>query len=135
MDCLLTRTSYESSGIYSILKRVDTLNPIAVTLEHAYPAGTGPITYIAKLPPGEYVCQRGLHLLKGMSVPFETFEIMDVPGHSDILFHVGNTNDDSEGCVLLGSSRSHNMIVESRITFNAFMQLQAGLDVFNLVVQ
>lgn len=31
-------------------------------------------------------------------------EIMDVPGFSDILIHIGNTDADTEGCVLTGKS-------------------------------
>lgn len=135
MDFTLTRLSYEMSGIYGLLVRQDTDQQVAVTLEHAYPEGNGPITYAPKIPEGIYVCQRGMHQLAGMISPFECFEITNVPGHSDILLHVGNTNDDSSGCVLLGGSRMATMIVQSRVTFDRFMVLLSGVDTFNLVVE
>jgi hypothetical protein len=136
MDLKLTRPpgSFKSYGIFGFLSdMIDNL--ICVTLEHAYAGSNEPITFIPKLPPGVYTCVRGMHQLAGMNQPFETFEITGVPGHSGILFHVGNTNDDSECCVLLGTSVSGTMITFSRNAFNKFMALQAGVDSFALVVE
>jgi len=133
MDLKLTRTSFEMSGIYGQITRPDG-SLFCVTLEHSYPGGTGPIIYAPKIPPGQYVCKRGMHLLEGHSIPFETFEITNVPGHTNCLVHVGNVGDDSSGCVLVGASRLNNMIVQSRITFDAFMQLQTGVGEFKLEV-
>lgn len=135
MDLKLVRNSFGQGGIFGTLIRIDTGETIAVTLEHAYVGTNEPISYVPKLPPGEYLCVKGMHQLAHMNQPFETFEIIDVPGHSNILLHVGNTNDDSEGCVLLGCSQSGNMILESRKAFEAFMQLQVYCDVFKLVVE
>ena len=32
----------------------------------------------------------------------ETFKVIDVPGRSGIIFHKGNVEEDTEGCILLG---------------------------------
>lgn len=135
MDLKLTRNLFCQGGIFGVLIRVDTGEAIAVTLEHSYVGNNEPISYVPKLPPGEYLCVKGMHQLAHMNQPFETFEITEVPGHSNILLHVGNTNDDSEGCVLLGCSQSGTMILESKKAFDAFMQLQAYCNTFLLVVE
>ncbi len=75
-----------------------------------------------------------MHRLHGMTEDFETFEIRGVPGHTGILFHWGNYNQDSDGCVLLGSARNGDMIVNSREEFANFMELQKGINNFELVV-
>ncbi len=99
-------------------------------LEHAYPQPDG--GYKPKLQPGTYVCVRGQHRLD--SGPIETFEITGVPGHSGILFHYGNYNRDSNGCVLVGKEREGDMITLSRTAFQNFMDLLKGVDSFNLIV-
>jgi hypothetical protein len=133
MDLILTRTSYEQDGIFSELTQEDgTL--IAYTLEHSYDNEP-------KIPNGSFVCVRGQHRLNGMTEDFTTFEITGVEGHSNLLFHWGNYNKDSEGCVLLGekivhdSNESNSMITNSRATFAKFMELQEGIDSFLLTVK
>ena len=36
-------------------------------------------------------------------------ELVEVEGFSDILIHVGNSDDDTAGCVLLGDSQRQNV--------------------------
>lgn len=36
-------------------------------------------------------------------------EICDVPNFSDVLIHVGNSDDDTSGCVLLGDTQRQNI--------------------------
>jgi hypothetical protein len=136
VDLKLTRNSFEESGVYSTL----TANELGsiwtmATLEHAYPGTTEPVSYIAKIPPGVYPCVRGMHKLADEKPLFETFEITGVAGHSGLLFHVGNTNGDSEGCVLLGMFRQLDMIMLSKIAFDKFMTIQEGITQFQLTVE
>ncbi len=119
---------------------------LAYTLEHAYVTGhdeAGLASFAAKLPEGTYTCVRGTHQLHNSS-PFQTFEVTGVPGHTGILFHVGNYNSDSDGCVLLGrrliqdesgTTRSGSMLSGSRLAFDAFMARMEGVDSFTLVVK
>jgi hypothetical protein len=135
MDITLTRTQANAAGVFGAF--ADAIgNPVCVTLEHAYPDGSG--GWAAKIPPGTYTCQRGQHQLAGMASPFETFEVTQVPGHSNILIHMGNFDKDSEGCILVGEtitgSDAGEMITNSRATFAAFMAFQDGLDSFTLTV-
>ncbi len=134
MNLSLVRSQFIQDGIFGSLKETNG-DDLYVTLEHAYPNVD---TWTSKLPDGGYKCLRGLHQLAGMSAPFETFEVLDVPGHTGILFHIGNYNADSSGCILLGDSIVHgpsqSMITNSHLTFMSFMILQQGTSEFLLQV-
>lgn len=132
MDLTLTRTRYTNDGIFGKLTQSGgNLIWVADTLEHAYLTGG----WEPKVPPGVYKCVRGQHRLAHMSQDFTTFEVTNVPEHSGILFHSGNTEWDSEGCILLGLDDGRTMVGNSRATFNNFMKLQEGCDSFTLTVK
>jgi hypothetical protein len=102
------------------------------TLEHSYDNKP-------KLVDGNYKCVRGPHRLHGMTEDFITFEIKGVPDFdgkpvTGVLFHWGNYNKDSEGCVLLGSSENATMVGGSRNEWAAFMKELEGFDTFDLEV-
>lgn len=133
MNLTLTRKIYRADGILSTLSSSD-LPLVACTLEHAYPSA---VTWQPKIPPGVYECIRSQHLLHGMTDPFTTFEVMGVAGHTGILFHWGNFNEDSEGCILLGESFGsgpRSMVTNSRDAFSKFMALQDGVEFFPITV-
>ncbi len=135
MDLVLRRIHSESDGILGVLYSSDVHGFRCDTLEHAYRAPSG--DFVPKLPPGFYACRRGMHKLEHMHVPFETFEVTDVPGHTGILFHVGNFNKDSDGCILLGEcdQRAPNLVLlHSKDTFNKFMAAQHSMHEFLLTV-
>lgn len=50
------------------------------------------------IPDGRYQCRRTIY----NRYQVETFEITGVPNRSRILFHWGNTEENVEGCVMLG---------------------------------
>lgn len=52
--------------------------------------------------------------------------VVDVPGRSGIRFHPGNTADDTEGCILLGRSKTENSVGQSRMAVEAFQSLLAS---------
>jgi hypothetical protein len=54
---------------------------------------------ISCIPKGEYLCKRKMSEHFG-----DTFEVTQVPNRSDILFHKGNVQTDSHGCILLGEN-------------------------------
>jgi hypothetical protein len=134
MNLTLKRMESTELGVFGVLAETFGRD-IAVTLEHAYDSGNGDGSYIPKVPPGRYTCVKGMHRLAHSKAPFETFEIMNVPNHTKILFHVGNWNKDSNGCVLLGIDRvGADMIAHSRKAFDAFMKLQENNNEFTLTV-
>lgn len=125
----LIRREFREDGVFSELKD-EKGNILAQCLEHSYSGKP-------KLPFGKFMCRRGIHKLHDLK-PFETFEITGVRGHSGILFHIGNWNADSDGCVLLGggiaASKKGQMITASRQTFHDFMDILADIDSFELLV-
>ena len=94
---------------------------------------------ISCIPDGEYLCKRteGRRLFSGAVIPV-TFEVTDVPGRSGILFHSGNIDHHSRGCILVGSSFTimgmQPALSESRKAFERFIAVLGNLESFTLVV-
>lgn len=118
----LTRTEFLDSGIFGILKD-ETKTAIAVTLEHSFDGKP-------KVPSGSYFCT----LYDSPKHGYKVFMLNDVPGATFIEIHIGNYNTDSDGCILLGERRSGDMIINSQLTFNKFMDRMKGTDSFTLEV-
>ena len=136
MNNILKYTHYRSDGIFGQFFFDNLSTPFCVTLSHAF-YNNG--TYQPIVKQGTYTCVRGTHQLAN-GVPFETFEITGVEGHSGLLFHAGNFNKDSEGCTLLGKAIADQadgaeMITDSKATFAAFMTMLSGVDTFSLTVE
>lgn len=128
----LVRKSFRPDGIFSELFN-EKGELIAHCLEHSYDNKP-------KVPNGKFTCQRGPHRLHGMTQDFITFEIEGIAGHDNILFHWGNYNKDSEGCVLVGKTHAQSpegvhMVTASRDTFAKFMAALEGQNQFDLVVE
>lgn len=100
------------------------------------------------IPHGIYHCARSTWFKHGIP----TFEITQVAGgRSRILFHTGNTEEDSKGCVILGKDfgaiavgdedakgtpvRSKWAVTQSREAFKAFMQALDGVQGFSLSIR
>lgn len=65
----------------------------------------------------------------------EKYKILNVPNRSGILFHAGNTIDDTEGCILLGVylDRDNHAIRRSRKAFEYFYKV-TKYDSFKLII-
>lgn len=131
MDLSLDRADEKRDGIFGEVPELK-----LVTLEHAYPSGDG--TFHAKVPQGRYKCVRGEHTMH-TGEKIKTFEITGVPGHSGILFHPGNYNEDSIGCVCPGMEiitvgRDQRAVTQSRVAWHILMDAQEGVDSFFLTI-
>ena len=84
------------------------------------------------IPAGDYLCKR-FHGAKWKN----TFEIV-VKGHTALLFHAGNLEKDSLGCILLGSSvgklGEDRAVLNSGVTFNRFLDYTANVNSFTLKI-
>ena len=82
---------------------------------------------ISNIPPGNYICKRVMSRKYG-----DTFEIINVPGRTHVLFHSGNIVEDTKGCVLLarkwGVLGHDRAILNSGNTFRNFMIKMIGTD-------
>jgi hypothetical protein len=62
-------------------------------------------------------------------------ELLNVPHFTGIRIHAGNTIEDTEGCILVGTERTENgMVLNSRVAFNALFKMlntayEAGEDI------
>lgn len=82
--------------------------------------------------PGETAIPAGRYDVKlTLSSRFKAVlpEVLDVPGFSGIRIHAGNTDKDTEGCLLLGTARRERAVLNSRVALgNLMMRLQAEQD-------
>lgn len=82
---------------------------------------------------GSYLCKR-FHGSKWRN----TFEIV-ISGHTAVLFHAGNTEADTRGCVLLGNTigklKGDRAILNSGNTFKSFLEVTNNLSEFNLFIE
>lgn len=131
MNLLLKRAYIGPEGAFGTLAELGR-PPFAVTLEHTYEGAVA-----VKIPPGTFTCVRGRHVLP--SGPFVTFEVTGVAGHDGLLFHKGNVENDSEGCILLGLQFGNVAgvpgILQSASAFLFFMSRQSDNDTFQLTVE
>ena len=102
--------------------------PFAVTLELPWRNNAKRKSCI---PDGEYICKRVKSPKFG-----DTFQIMNVPKRSHILFHKGNRVRDLLGCVAVGEQFDHLngelAILSSKHGYNEFMDLVSGVNEFEL---
>lgn len=99
---------------------------------------------ISCIPPGSYICKRTVYHRHGI----ESFEVTGVPNRTRILFHVGNHDGDTAGCILVGlrsgelrvrdeedgEVRMKKAVLQSRPAFDRFMEALEGVDEFTLDV-
>lgn len=113
-------------GVLKINKKV-----FCVTLE---PPDKLNAPYISSIPAGQYLCERVLSPKYG-----ETFEIMRVPGRTNVLFHAGNTMGDTQGCILLaqhfGKLNHNRAILNSGVTFRNFMRELQEINEMHLTIR
>jgi len=95
-DFTLVRVVVLPQGAFGVLLHHDV--PFCTTLERTYALPSGP-GQLVKIPAGLWRCVRTRYL-RG---EYDTYEI-EVPGHARLLFHKGNVELHSEGCVLVGES-------------------------------
>jgi len=98
----------------------------------------------SRIPAGEYTCRRTTYYRHNI----DTFEVCDVQGRSRILFHVGNTEEDTEGCILLGFDfgmldvideetgvqRLKLGVIDSQHAFRTFMRELQDINEFQLLI-
>jgi len=54
--------------------------------------------------------------------------LINVPGYEGVLIHVGNTDKDTEGCLLVGRNTQVGKVLESRKTFIALYDRLLGAE-------
>lgn len=126
----LVRIAFIPDGTFGILFDYDN-SIICLTLEREWKNNEKNISCI---PRGKYVCKRIESPKFG-----NTFEILDVSGRSHILFHRGNIEDDSHGCILVGEMyeklKGKIAVLASGKAFKEFKERIHFLMEFNLEIK
>lgn len=133
----LARVSYTQYGTFGVL--METFGggavgfydlPVCVTLENPWIQN---LRSVSCIPLGLYKCERVQSPRFG-----ETFEVTGVHERDHILFHKGNTEIDTSGCILLGNRFGHlsgtPAILESNAAYTPWMDSLAGQDSFDFAI-
>lgn len=124
----LVRVSDSGVATYGVLLQDRT--PFAVTLERPWLDNRKGESCI---PAGDYECRRVKSPTFG-----DTFEVVNVQGRTAILFHKGNINDDTHGCILVGESFNPVLgrpgITASKEGYAEFMGLLRMVNSFPLTI-
>ena len=125
---IINRVATGSDGTFGTIKYKD--RPFALTLEREWLNNAPSISCI---PAGTYKCKRVQSPKFG-----GTFEVTNVPGRTHILFHKGNLDDDSHGCILVGESfgdvKGSAGILSSREGYNEMMSIMKDEVGFRLII-
>lgn len=85
---------------------------------------------ITAIPSGTYEITLDVVSPKYSKVPFykelcngKMPRLLDVKGFEGILIHAGNTDKDSEGCLLVGHNKVKGQVINSRDTFKSLFKL------------
>lgn len=110
-----------NDGCFSVL--LWDQRPFAVSVERTFDDGQPVIRA------GTWDCRRDFYHKGG----YETFQII-IPDHDRVLFHKGNTEDDSFACVCVaekfGTLNGKPAVLESNEGFAEFMNITTGINVF-----
>lgn len=124
----LKRISSDRNSTYGVL--IDNTIPFAVTLE---PSWNNNKSYESCIPAGIYSCKRIISTKFG-----NTFAITNVPDRTNIRFHKGNFQSDTEGCILIAEQFEQlgdkTAILQSKKGFDEFMDKLIGVNGFSLVI-
>ena len=88
---------------------------------------------ISYIPAQQYICKPYSSDRHG-----QTFEVMNVPNRSWILFHAGNTVHHTDGCILVGSHqgklKGNRAVLNSGATFKKFAEAVGVGNKFHLTI-
>ena len=125
----ILRVAENEHGTFSVL--LWDQRPFAVSLE---PRWKNNEENISCIPSGQYMCSRVQSPTFG-----ETFEVIGVPGRTNVLFHWGNRIVDTEGCILVaeefGKLYGDDAVLSSRRGFNELMKITKEMDGFNVLIR
>lgn len=122
----LEETDAGTFGVLKVNKQV-----FCVTLE---PGDLENAENRSSIPAQQYTCRRVKSPRFG-----KTFQVLGVPGRSDILFHPGNTAADTRGCIILaghfGKLAGERAVLNSGNTFRQFVMMLEGHRFLHLTVR
>lgn len=61
--------------------------------------------------------------------------LIDVPNFTGVRIHPGNTDKDTDGCILVGTSQSPDFVGNSRVAFEALFTKMRSAKTITLVIE
>lgn len=130
----MKRVEIDAPGAFGVLQWMGMT--FCNTLERTYP---GPYnSHVTKIPPGVYKCVRSR--FNKAKTPYDTWKIVGgvITPDREIKFHIGNVEDDSDGCILVGEEFGRlsgaRAVLASGRAFREFMTLTADFDELDFAV-
>lgn len=127
----LKTVAVRDDGCYSVILFKG--KPFAVSVERTFNPGEAGHGKQVVLANGKYRCTATQYHKGG----YATYEI-HVPGHTRVLFHKGNTEDNSLGCVIVaesfGNLNGKTAVLDSKGGFQELISLVGGTHEFELEV-
>lgn len=124
----LLRVGQSNRGTFGVIRHDQV--PFVLTLERPW---EGNETDVSCIPAGRYKCRRVRSMRFG-----NTYEVCDVPGRTNVLFHKGNFIYETKGCILIGEEFSGTwdrpFVASSERGFLEFTKLLADIPEFDLVI-
>lgn len=144
MKLELIRVAYTPHGTFGVLLGEERV-PFAVTLERPWLDNRPSVGDVpgSCIPEGAYRCLRCRRSpdygYKDSPKFGDTFQVVEVPGRTTILFHKGNLDDDTRGCILVGEQFAlvggRPGIAASAAGFAEFLQRTAAVNEFELEIR
>jgi len=129
MRFVLVRFTSTDAGTFGVM--LDEGIPFCLTIERPW---LNNLREVSCIPTGIYICKRINSPKFG-----NTFEVTNVFGRSEILFHKGNIMDDSHGCIILGEQyellNGKPAVIASGKAFEEFLSKTKDVNEFVLEVR
>lgn len=126
----LTLTRYADNG-RATLGLLKVGNTVLYTLEDAWRDNQRNVSCI---PAGTYHCVPHGWENKTWATVKRSYELTHVPGRTGILIHAGNTDADTQGCILVGLGVRVGTLTDSRKALNVLREL-VGPNPFTITIR
>lgn len=107
---------------------LDEINRIKIAGKTAIPTGTYSVTLSIKSP--RFSTKKQYAFCKGY-LP----RLLNVPGYDGVLIHIGNSDKDTEGCILVGENKSVGKVLNSTATFKKLYTILKTADSIKLTIE
>ena len=107
---------------------IDEINRLKIAGKTAIPTGTYSVTLSIKSP--RFSTKKQYSFCKGY-LP----RLLNVPGYDGVLIHIGNSDKDTEGCILVGENKSVGKVLNSTETFKKLYTILKTADSIKLTIE
>lgn len=107
---------------------LDEIKRLKIPGKTAIPTGTYSVTLDIQSP--RFAKKKQYAFCKGY-LP----RLLNVPGYDGVLIHIGNTDKDTEGCILVGENKAVGKVLNSTTTFTKLYTILKTADSIKLTIE